>query len=246
MLEICCGSYYDVLQAQAGGANRIELNSALYLGGLTPSPGTLELVRENCRLPIIAMVRPRGGGFCYREEEFEVMMRDCRYLIRHGADGIAFGCLKEDSSIDRERSARLISMIHSHGKEAVFHRAFDCTINPYEAIETLIELGADRLLTSGRKGRAQDGKALLGALQSAYGRQIQLLAGGGVNASNVKRLMSDTGINQVHSSCRDWLFDPTTRTDEVIYSFAPSPYEDCYDAVSEQKVREMAEKIRAI
>ena len=166
MLEICCGSYYDALQAASGGAGRIELNCALHLGGLTPSLASLELVKEHCNVKVIAMVRPRGGGFCYSEEDFNVMLRECEHLVRHGADGIAFGCLREDASIDRERNARMISIIHSHGKEAVFHRAFDCTSNPYESIETLIELGADRLLTSGLKPKAVEGKALLGALQS--------------------------------------------------------------------------------
>ena len=127
MLEICCGSYYDAMQAASGGAGRIELNCALHLGGLTPSLASLELVKEHCNVKVIAMVRPRGGGFCYSEEDFNVMLRECEHLVRHGADGIAFGCLREDASIDRERNARMISIIHSHGKEAVFHRAFDCT-----------------------------------------------------------------------------------------------------------------------
>ena len=158
MLEICCGSYYDALQAASGGAGRIELNCALHMGGLTPSLASLELVKEHCNVKVIAMVRPRGGGFCYSEEDFDVMLRECEHLVRYGADGIAFGCLREDASIDRERNARMISIIHSHGKEAVFHRAFDCTSNPYESIETLIELGADRLLTSGLKPKAVEGK----------------------------------------------------------------------------------------
>ena len=158
MLEICCGSYYDAMQAASGGAGRIELNCALHLGGLTPSLASLELVKEHCNVKVIAMVRPRGGGFCYSEEDFNVMLRECEHLVRHGADGIAFGCLREDASIDRERNARMISIIHSHGKEAVFHRAFDCTSNPYESIETLIELGAgpsfdQRTEAKGRRGK---------------------------------------------------------------------------------------------
>ena len=88
MLEICCGSYYDALQAASGGAGRIELNCALHLGGLTPSLASLELVKEHCNVKVIAMVRPRGGGFCYSEEDFNVMLRECEHLVRHGADGI--------------------------------------------------------------------------------------------------------------------------------------------------------------
>ncbi|MFT4007561.1 MAG: copper homeostasis protein CutC [Lacrimispora sp.] len=243
MLEICCGSYYDALQAAAGGAGRIELNCGLHLGGLTPSLASLELVKECCNIPVIAMVRPRGGGFCYSGEDYDVMLRECRDLVRHGADGIAFGCLKKDASIDRERNARLISMIHSHGKEAVFHRAFDCTANPYEAMEALIDLGADRVLTSGLKPEATEGKALLKILQAAYGDRIQILAGSGINAFNAKQLMEETGIRQIHSSCKDWLADPTTAANGISYGFGPEPYSTCYDVVSADLVRQLLDSM---
>lgn len=243
MLEICCGSYYDALQAASGGAKRIELNCGLHLGGLTPSLASLELVKEHCGLLVIAMVRPRGGGFCYSGEDYEVMVRECEDLVRHGADGIAFGCLRADASIDRERSARMISIIHSHGKEAVFHRAFDCTEDPFEAMETLIELGVDRVLTSGLKPRAEEGKALLKTLQAVYGSSIQLLAGSGINAANARSLMEETGIRQIHSSCKDWLPDPTTSANQVSYRFAEPPNENCYDAVSAGLVRQLLECI---
>ena len=151
MLEICCGSYYDAVQAACGGAKRIELNSGLHLGGLTPSLGTLELVKEHCAVKTVAMVRPRGGGFCYCREDFEVMEMDTGLLVRHGADGIAFGCLNPDGTINRAQNERLISIIHEYGKEAVFHRAFDCTEDPYQSMEILIDMGVDRVLTSGLK-----------------------------------------------------------------------------------------------
>ena len=137
----------------------------------------------------------------------------------------------------------MISIIHSHGKEAVFHRAFDCTSNPYESIETLIELGADRLLTSGLKPKAVEGKALLGALQSSYGNSIEILAGSGINASNARMLMEETGIRQVHSSCRDWMTDPTTTSHGVTYGFAEPPHENCYDVVSEALVRKLLDSL---
>ena len=160
--------------------------------------------------------------------------------------GIAFGCLREDASIDRERNARMISIIHSHGKEAVFHRAFDCTSNPYESIETLIELGTDRLLTSGLKPKAVEGKALLGALQSAYGNSIEILAGSGINVSNARNLMEETGIRQVHSSCKDWMTDPTTTSNGVTYGFAEPPHENSYDVVSQALVRQLLDSLGAL
>ena len=110
MIEICCGSYYDALQAARGGARRIELNCGLHLGGLTPSLASLELTKEHCDLSVIAMVRPRGGGFCYSGEDFQVMERECAQLVSHGADGIAFGCLNRDATLCREQNARLIDL----------------------------------------------------------------------------------------------------------------------------------------
>lgn len=243
MLEICCGSYYDAAQAVLGGARRIELNSGLHLGGLTPSLGTLELVKENCNIRTVAMVRPRGGGFCYCKEDFEVMVRDVKLLVSHGADGIAFGCLNPNATINREQNERLIATIHEYGKEAVFHRAFDCTSDPYRSMELLIDMGVDRVLTSGLKARAVDGAPLLHKLQSMYGDRIQILAGSGINASNGRRLMEETGITQIHSSCKDWVKDPTTVVNGVSYAFAPAPNETAYDVVSAGLVRRLLESI---
>lgn len=243
MLEICCGSYYDGVQAEAGGAERIELNSGLHLGGLTPSMGTLELVKENCRLKVIAMVRPRGGGFCYSKEDFEVMKRDAGLLLKRGAAGIAFGCLNQDAAINRSQNEALISIIHSLGGEAVFHRAFDCTENPCKSMELLISMGVDRVLTSGHKPKAPEGASLLKKLQAAYGEEIEILAGSGINASNAARLMKETGIIQVHSSCKDWITDPTTEINSVSYAFADWPREGAYDVVSAKQVRELIESM---
>lgn len=239
MLEICCGSYYDAVQAALGGARRIELNSGLHLGGLTPSLGTLELVKERLNLKVVAMVRPRGGGFCYSDEDFEVMERDTRLLVEHGADGIAFGCLNPDATLNRARNASLISIIHSYGKEAVFHRAFDCTNDPYKSMELLIDMGVDRVLTSGLKPKAVQGAGLLKELQTRYGDRIEILAGSGINVSNAKQLMEATGLSQVHSSCKDWVTDPTTAVNGVSYAFAPAPNENAYDVVSAGLVREL-------
>ena len=148
-VEICCGSYYDTLQAWKGGAKRVELNSALHLGGLTPSLGTLRQVKKNTGLKVICMVRPRGAGFCYNMEEFEVMLEDAHILLENGADGIAFGCLTADRKINEKQTKKMVQLIKSYNKESVFHRAFDCVTDINEAMQTLIEIGVDRVLTSG-------------------------------------------------------------------------------------------------
>ena len=138
LLEICCGSFEDVKTAWQNGADRVELNSALYLGGLTPSTANLICAKEQCSIPIITMVRPRGGGFCYSQDEYETMLLDARILLEHGADGIAFGFLTENHAIHRSRTQEMIDIIHSAGKEAVFHRAFDCVAQQERAVEALI------------------------------------------------------------------------------------------------------------
>ncbi|MFR6099666.1 MAG: copper homeostasis protein CutC [Longibaculum sp.] len=202
IVEICCGSYEDALNAYRGGASRIELNSALHLGGLTPSLASLVLTKKHTDLKVITMIRPRGAGFCYSEDEFEVMKADTLLMMEHGADGVAFGCLKEDGSINVKQSQQIIDIVKEYGGEVVFHRAFDCVKDPYQAIEKLIEMGVDRVLTSGLQSKAMDGIELIRKLQEKYGHQIEILAGSGINADNAKAMMDQTGIYQVHSSCK--------------------------------------------
>lgn len=242
IVEICCGSYYDAKQAALGGAKRIELNAALMLGGLTPTEATVAMVKENLELKVIAMVRPRGAGFCYLEEEFSVMERECRGVLEAGADGIAFGCLKNDGSLDEEKNRRLLDIIKGKGKEAVFHRAFDCASNPFETMEQLIRLGVDRVLTSGLKPKAIEGKEMIQKLQETYGDKIQILAGSGVNAQNAQELIKDTGISQIHSSCKAWIEDLTTVKNGVSYSIADGSHTMCYDVVSAELVKELVER----
>ena len=240
LVEVCCGSYYDARQAFMGGASRIELNSALALGGLTPATATLRLVKKHMPdLKVVAMVRPRGAGFCYTGEEFLEMEAACRDLLENGTDGIAFGCLKADASLDQEKNKRMVSLIKGYGKEAVFHRAFDCVENPCLAIEQLIETGVDRVLTSGLKARAIEGADLLKELQERYGSRIQILAGSGVNADNVCDLIKKTKITQVHSSCKDWKEDMTTVRNEVSYSIFEGEQRYLYDVVSKEMVKKL-------
>ncbi len=244
LIEVCCGSYEDAYQAWLGGAKRIELNQALFLGGLTPSLASLALTKKNTELNVVSMVRPRGAGFCYSKAEYETMLLDCKLLLENGTDGIAFGFLKEDFSIDVERTEIFVKLIHTYNKDAVFHRAFDCVPDPYHAIETLISLGVDRLLTSGLENKAMDGIPLLKDLQQKYGNQIQLLAGSGVNADNALELMAQTDICQIHSSCKDWKLDSTTRGKNVSYGYCASN-EYAYDVVSKELVKQLISKINS-
>lgn len=243
IVEICCGSYEDALNSYRGGAKRIELNSALHLGGLTPSLASLKLTKQNTDLKVITMIRPRGAGFHYSDAEFEVMKEDTLLMMENGADGIAFGCLNENESVNEKQTKEMIDIVKKYNGEVVFHRAFDCVKNPYQTIELLISLGVDRILTSGLEAKAMDGKDLIKNLQAKYGHQIEILAGSGMNAGNAKAMMEYTGIHQVHSSCKEWLTDPTTACNHVSYAYASSPHEMDYDVVSQTLVEELVNSL---
>lgn len=243
VVEICCGSYEDALAAFRGGAKRIELNSALYLGGLTPSLGTLVLTKKYTDLKVITMVRPRSAGFCYSDADFAVMKADTELLMKNGADGIAFGCLDQDGRIQEEQVRQIVEIIDAYKGESVFHRAFDCVEDQYGAMEQLIGMGVCRVLTSGGRAKAMDGAARIADLQKQYGERIQILAGSGVNAENARELMEKTGIWQVHSSCKGWLCDPTTQGPDVSYSYTKYPDKNAYEVVDEALVKRLVDAI---
>ena len=243
IIEVCCGSYDDALKSYRGGAKRIELNSALYLGGLTPSLASLILTKKNTDLKVITMVRPRAAGFCYTREEFETMKLDATLMLENGADGIAFGCLTSDGEIDADQTKEIVDIIKSFNKEVVFHRAFECVRDVDRAINILIELGVDRVLTSGLKPKAMEGIEMIKYLQDKYGDRIEILAGSGMNASNAKEMMDRTGISQVHSSCKGWRYDSTTSGKFVNYCYAGNPHQNDYDVVDEDLVRKIVNSI---
>lgn len=142
-------------------------------------------------------------------------------------------------NIHVEQTQEIIDIIKEYNGEVVFHRAFDCVKDPYKAVEMLIEMGVDRILTSGLKAKAMSGIDLIADLQKKYGDRIELLAGSGMNAGNAKEMMERTGITQVHSSCKGWICDSTTTGEEVSYSYAAEPHENDYDVVDEDLVREL-------
>ena len=244
-VEICCGSYYDALQAQIGGARRIELNSALYLGGLTPTLATLIQVKKDTDLEVICMLRSRGGGFCFNEQDYLIMKQDCKLLLEHGADGIAFGFLNDNKDIDEDKTKEIVDLIHSYDKIAVFHRAFDCVNNQRKAIEQLISLGVNRILTSGGKSTVMEGIQMIRFLQQNYGHQIEILAGSGINPDNVQIILKQTNINQVHSSCKQWVLDSTSSTNDVSFGY-DSSHLDCYDVVDPNIVSKLVKRVKEL
>lgn len=241
LFEVCAGSVQDCINAQLGGADRVELNSALHLGGLTPSLAMLKLVKEKTSLKVVCMDRPRAAGFCYDDVEIETMFEDAKILLENGADGISFGFLNSDATINVTETKKMVELIHQYQKEAVFHRAFDCVDDPMHAIKQLIDCGVDRILTSGLQPTAMQGTSVLEKLQSEFGDQIELLAGSGINANNIRALKEQTGLHQFHGSCKEWCKDPTTTVGNVSYAYHES---DDYDCVSLEKVRSIVQELR--
>lgn len=244
IVEICCGSYHDALAAFRAGATRIELNSALSLGGLTPTLASLIKVKQTTSLKVITMIRGRGAGFCYDEEEYEVMKLDAKMMLDNGADGLAFGFLNANGTINQKRTREFVQLIHSYQKEAVFHRAFDCVEDPFEAMEVCIQLGIDRVLTSGLKSKAMEALPLLAKLQQQYGQHIEILVGSGVNKTNALEILTTTKVHQLHSSCKDWLEDPTTMMHDVSFAYALAPHENDYEIVSQEFVEQLLQVVK--
>lgn len=202
--EVCANSVESCLAAQTGGADRVELCAGIPEGGTTPSYGDIATARElltHTRLHVI--IRPRGGDFLYTPLEQRIMLKDIENARRLGADGVVFGCLTSEGDIDIALMKQLLEA--AQGMSVTFHRAFDVCRQPKQALETLIQLGCHRILTSGAQPTAEQGIPLLKELQAQADGRIILLAGCGVNENNIARIASETGIREFHFSAREQL-----------------------------------------
>ncbi|MBQ6527165.1 MAG: copper homeostasis protein CutC [Clostridia bacterium] len=215
LIEACCASEEDVRIAALGGADRIELNSALALGGLTPSAGTLTACRQAVSLPILSMIRPREGGFCYAPSFMPSMEQDVRILTGEGADGIVFGFLTPSGEIDRERTRSLMRC--AAGCQTVFHRAFDLLPDWRKGLETLIDLGVTRVLTSGQAPSAVEGIPQLREMIRFAGDAIEILPAGGVRPDNAVRIVEETRCTQLHLSGSLFRQDPSWRASSALW-----------------------------
>ncbi|XP_068114141.1 copper homeostasis protein cutC homolog isoform X4 [Hyperolius riggenbachi] len=200
LMEVCVDSVESAVNAERGGAGRIELCASLIEGGITPTIGLLQVVKQYVQIPVFVMIRPRGGDFLYSDREVEVMKADIRLAKIHGADGLVYGALTEDGRIDTELCMDLMAV--SRPLPVTFHRAFDMVYDPLLAMETLISLGFERVLTSGCDSSALEGLPLIKRLVEQAKGRIIVMPGGGITERNLHRILEGTGVQEFHCSAR--------------------------------------------
>ncbi len=198
ILEVCADSVQSAVAAQEGGADRVELCSALVIGGLSPSAAMFRQVRENTDLKIRVLLRPRFGDFCYDEYEFRTLKEEVEQFRGLGADGVVIGILKPDGTLNMEQMEELVKAAKGIG--ITMHRAFDVCRDPYEALEQCVSLGIDTILTSGQKSSAWEGRERLSELVRQADGRIDILAGAGIGPESIRELADYTGVCSFHMS----------------------------------------------
>ena len=196
LVEACVDSVTGALAAAAGGAGRLELCTGLVEGGLTPSTGLVAAVRERVAAPVHVLIRPRGGDFLYDADDITVMLRDIAGVKRLGVAGVVLGALTADGRVDAERTRVLVEA--ARPMAVTFHRAFDLARDPAEALDALMALGIERVLTSGQAASAEAGMSVIAAMVAQSVGRIAVMAGGGINQGNVARIVRETGVGEIH------------------------------------------------
>lgn len=239
ILEICADSVESAVAAQCGGARRVELCSSFLEGGVTPSAGLISTVRRKLDIDLYVMIRPRGGDFCYTDEEFETMKKDVVMVKQLGANGIVFGILQEDGDVEIAKTRCLIDM--ARPLNATFHRAFDMSRELSKSLEDVIKTGASRVLTSGGEQKAEDGIRTIAKLVKSADQRISLMVGGGITRSNVRRIIEATGVREIHAGMRVNVGSPMRHRNEGI-SMGPVKGREYQRAlVREEEVRRLVE-----
>src|SRR5215211_4294364 len=195
IIEVCVDSVESAMAAERGGADRVELCDNLLEGGTTPSAGAVAIARKNLDIKLQVIIRPRGGDFCYSDIEFAVMQHDVALAKQLGADGVVIGILTPDGTIDIERTRALIEL--ARPLSVTFHRAFDMARDPYRALEDLIGLGVDRILTSGQEPSVIEGLDLIAELVQLAGDRVIIMPGGGTER-NISKVVTRSGVREVH------------------------------------------------
>ncbi len=236
-IEICVDSPGGAFAAERGGADRVELCDNLLEGGTTPSAGAIKVARRGLNIGLHVMIRPRGGDFLYSNDEMEVMRQDVLTAKECGADGVVVGCLTPEAKIDAARTGELMEL--ARPLKVTFHRAFDRCREPLEALEALVSLGVDRVLTSGQEATCIEGLELLGELQRQARGRILIMPGGGITARNVRRIAA-LGVSEIHLTARSTTESGMVyRNDRVFMGGALRPPEFSWKTTDERAVREV-------
>lgn len=244
LLEVCCGSADDVIQAHKAGADRAELNSDLFHGGLTPTLGELIVAKRETGMKIMTMVRPREGGFCYTDAEFATAVEDAKLLLAHGADGLVFGFLHQDGTLDKERTKILAGLALDAGKEAVFHRAIDVAADWRKMLDELIAIGVTRVLTSGQEPDVSLGTGTVREMIEYAAGRIQILPGAGITARNMDRIIAETGCSQIHLAAHKQLSDTSVNNNRSIYyGGCLYPAEDRFQVIDSDYIGGMVSRL---
>jgi copper homeostasis protein len=226
-IEICTNSFRSAKIAVASKINRVELCQSLEVGGITPSAGDIRLtvaLKENYDFEVHVLIRARGGDFCFSPEEYEVMRQDILFCIESGVDGVVIGGLTPNGNLDIEGMQKLIAA--AGDMEVTLHRAFDYINDPIAALETAIDLGFARILTSGQKNTAIEGKEMLKHLIELAAGRITIMPGGGVSENNIKELISYTGANDVHFTAKELAKSSFQKSSEAAMSTSGIPEYD--------------------
>ena len=235
MVEVCANGVESCIAAQEGGADRVELCAGIPEGGTTPSYGEIKVARRvltTTRLHVI--IRPRGGDFLYSDLEVERMAVDIAICRELGVDGVVFGCLNADGTIDKEKNRYLMAC--SQGMSVTMHRAFDRAVHPEQALEDVIALGYDRILTSGQHPKAEQGIDLLARLHRQAAGRIILMAGSGVTEQNIRRIHEETGLTEFHFSGREPYPSAMHYVNPDLYMGCPGANEASLDYTTARRV----------
>ncbi len=241
-LEVCIDSVASANAAEKGGAQRVELCGNLVEGGTTPSSGMVQTVQLVSSLPIMMMIRPRGGDFLYSRQEFAVMERDIEEAKRLKVMGVVLGLLTEDGKIDRSRTARLIQ--RARPLKVTFHRAFDMADDPMEALKALIDLGVDRLLTSGQAPTAPEGTTLLKQLINTAKGKLIIMPGGGLTEDNIAQVVAETGATECHATGSNLFPSKMSYRNEKIFMGVPGQPEYSLKQSDPDRIRKMIEALK--
>jgi copper homeostasis protein len=242
-VEICVDSAEGAVAAERGGADRVELCDNLLEGGTTPSAGCIKVARRGVKVGLQVIIRPRGGDFLYTDRELEVMREDIRLAKDLGADGVVLGCLTAGGDIDVSHTGELLEL--ARPMNVTFHRAFDMSRDPNRALEDLIKLRVDRVLTSGQEASCLEGLDLLAALEKQSAGRIIVMPGGGITPRNVGRIIAGTGVKEVHLSARSTVESAMQyRNPRVFMGGTLRPAEFTWKGTDEELVRGMVRTVR--